>query len=207
MVSGPTTDGFSAVVVGAITAAAGYVGKLVVGGVLDYQKGRRARRSRLVELRSLLRTTRTSFIIQNQHAARLLNMLQEHDPHLILGAAGYESTFASKYMSFSTEEKELHEIIRGITVHAMKSTNMEILGWIRRDTYFRGRRRGKRKLGSFADCLSDLHTHLLLWLAKYETWIPNRPEHALVYLDDEQKHGVGFPKQIDEAVEELLSDM
>ena len=36
----------------------------------------------------------------------------------------------------------------------------------------------------------------MLWHAKYEAWIPNHPEHALVYMADEKHHGLGFPGAI-----------
>lgn len=41
----------------------------------------------------------------------------------------------------------------------------------------------------------------LLWNAKYESWIPEQPEHALVYMDDEKRHGVGFPKRREAIIE------
>ena len=31
------------------------------------------------------------------------------------------------------------------------------------------------------------------------------PAHALVYLDDEEQHGVGFPRGIEDDVEALLN--
>jgi len=52
-----------------------------------------------------------------------------------------------------------------------------------------------------------LQAHLLLWLAKYEIWIPASPEHALVYLADEKEHGVGFPRGLDELVDATLKRM
>jgi len=191
-------------IVGAVIAALGYVGKLALDGVLDFRKAKRERRSDLVELRSLLRTARTSFIVQNQHAVRLLKML-DGDPETETG--GYERIFATRYASFSAEQKELHGIIRGMTINALKPTNSQILNWIQRDTYFRGQQKGNRQIGSLPECLSNLHTHLLLWIAKYETWIPNNPEHALVYLRDEQEHGPGFPIGIDELVDRVLAEM
>jgi hypothetical protein len=199
--------GVGTAIVGAIIAAAGYVGKLLVDVVLDFRKRKRDRRSQLVELRSLLRAAKTSFTIQNQHATRLLNMLRRSDSQPLTEAVGYERIFASKYAAFSPEEKELHDIIRGITIHALKPTNTELLNWIQRDSYFRGQRKSEEQIGSLPECLSDLHTHLLLWLAKYETWIPDQPEHALIYLDDEQKHGVEFPKRVDAIVERVLAGM
>jgi len=49
-------------------------------------------------------------------------------------------------------------------------------------------------LGKLAVFLAQLEAHLVLWVAKYEAWISDQPEHALVFLADEEKHGVGFPK-------------
>ena len=46
-----------------------------------------------------------------------------------------------------------------------------------------------------------------MWLAKYEAWIPGHPEHALVYVNDEQKHGVGFPRELDAALADRLKEL
>ena len=56
-----------------------------------------------------------------------------------------------------------------------------------------------------AKLLNDLDCHLTLWLAKHDGWLPGRPDHALVYLVDEEKHGLGFPRGPDQAVEEVVS--
>jgi len=52
--------------------------------------------------------------------------------------------------------------------------------------------------------LAELEPHLLMWLAKYAAWIPDSPAHALVYLADEEDHGVPFPKGIERVIEESL---
>ena len=52
--------------------------------------------------------------------------------------------------------------------------------------------------------LNTLDAHLLLWLAKYETWIPEHPDNALVYLADEEQHGVPFPHGIEDTVGDVL---
>jgi hypothetical protein len=153
------SEGIGAAVIGAIIAALGYVGKLIVDAGIDARKRRHDRRSQLVDLRSLLQVTKTSFAIQNEHAIRLLATLRERNPALEI-AGGYESAFASAYKSFTAGEKELHEIIRGITVHTLKPTNAEIINWIRCDTYFRGQQKGARLIGALPERLSDLQTHL-----------------------------------------------
>ena len=197
-------DGVGAALIGAIIAASGYVGKLLIDAGLDLQKRKQDRRAQLVDLRSLLRVTRTSFAIQKQHAIRLLDMLRERNPAFD-GASGYEETFARAYRSFTPDENQLHSIIRGMTVNALKPTNEKILQWIQNDRYFRGQQKREGEIGALPERLSDLQTHLLLWLAKYETWIPDKPEHALVYLGDELQHGVGFPAGIDELVDQVLA--
>jgi hypothetical protein len=197
-------DGLGGAVIGAIIAAAGYVGKLLVDTGLEFGKRKRQRRSQLIELRTLLRASKASFEIQNEHAIRLLSMLQSRNPALST-SDGYDQTFARAYESFTPAEKELHEIIRGITIYALKPTNVGILNWIQNDSYFRGQQESDAHIGTLPARLSELQTHLLLWLSKYEIWIPNRPERALVYLADEQKHGVGFPAGMDDLVEGVLA--
>jgi hypothetical protein len=199
-----TQEGVGAALIGAIIAASGYVGKLLIDAGLDLQKRRRDRRAQLVDLRSLLRVTRTSFDIQKQHAMCLVETLRLRDPALV-GASGYEETMALAYPSFTPDEKQLHGIIRGITVNALKPTNDKILQWIQNDRYFRGQQKGAGHIGELPERLSELQTHLLLWFAKYETWIADKPQHALVYLDDEFQHGIGFPSGIDELVDQVLN--
>ena len=43
-----------------------------------------------------------------------------------------------------------------------------------------------------------------MWNAKYTIWIPEDSAHALVYMADEAKHGLPFPKDIQEVVQKLL---
>ena len=53
--------------------------------------------------------------------------------------------------------------------------------------------------------LNALDTHLMLWLAKYEAWIPDQPKHSLVYLADEERHGARFPAGIEALVEQVIA--
>jgi hypothetical protein len=66
--------------------------------------------------------------------------------------------------------------------------------------FFKAHRADDARYGRLAQLLGQLETHLILWHAKYAAWIPNNPEHALVYMADESKHGLGFPSGIDEEV-------
>lgn len=184
--------------IGALIAALGYVAKLFFDTAFELRKQRRHRQAQLVQLKSLLDASRVSFQVQNEHAVQLLEMLRKSNPSLET-AQGYDESFANAYSSFSPQEGELHSIIRGLTIYALKPTNNALLAWIQNDDYFRGEKNGKLQAS-----LAQLQAHLLLWLAKYEIWIPDKPQHALVYMVDEQRHGIEFPWTIDKLVSSIL---
>jgi hypothetical protein len=193
-----------AAVIGAVVAALGYVSKLIIESWASYREVQNTHRARLVELQSLLRAAWVSFAVQNGHAKRLLSMVLENHPDLIRAVEGYERTFFTAYRMFTPDEKELHALIRGITIYSLRPTNQSLLNWLKSDTYFKAQKPSRGILGELAEKLAALEAHLILWHAKYETWIPDTSDHALVYLADEDEHGVGFPSGIDEVVRKAL---
>jgi hypothetical protein len=40
--------------------------------------------------------------------------------------------------------------------------------------------------------------------AEYAVWIPDTASHALVYLNDEERHGVPFPHGIDDTIRQAI---
>lgn len=190
--------------VSAIIAALGYVAKQVLDWITSVRAVKNARQAALVELQSLLRASWVSFVIQNAHAQRLLEMIEEHHPGPLPSGEGYERVFVVAFPSFTPDEQERHAIIRSLTIYSLRPVNERLSEWLRQDVYFKAQSRRSGTPGELARKLADLEAHLLLWNAKYETWIPDHPEHALVYLADEQKHGLGFPKGIDEIVAQVL---
>lgn len=190
---------------GAIIAALGYVGKQVADFGLEVWRERKAQRARLIELRSLLRAANATFRAQQRLARRLYKSLtQGNADHGLF--EGYERLFAKSFPTFTPEQKELHLIIRGMTEHSMRPLNAAMADWLRMDTAFKVARWWPgRSWARLARELSDLEAHLALWLANFQAWIPGQENHALVYLAGKQKYGVGFPKRIDELVEELVT--
>lgn len=112
--------------------------------------------------------------------------------------------FAAAHKDMTPSERELFNVVRAITIHTFQPLNEAILTWLRSDTEFRVRSPDKSLRGKLAAHLQKLEAHLLLWNAKYRIWIPDHPEHALVYLADEERHGIGFPKHGAELVERIL---
>ncbi|MBE7468345.1 MAG: hypothetical protein DPW09_16935 [Anaerolineae bacterium] len=192
-------------VIGAIIAALGYVAKLIFDEVVAAREARNVRLARLVELHSLLRAGKACFLTQNAHAERLTNSITMKHLDLEKGK-GYEEIMSKAFAQFTLEEKELHRIIRGITVHAMRPINQSLSEWLKKDTYFKAQQQGRGDFYELSKLLTSLDVHLLLWHAKYEEWIPDTPEHALVYLADEKGHGVGFPSGLDEKVAKIIEE-
>lgn len=195
-------------VVGALVAAGiaalGYVGKLAVQGWQAWRRARAERIARLQHLRSLLRAAQVAFDVQKQQRDRLAKLLDENHPDHGLGGRGYEWLFSGLYEAFTPEERDLHVVIRGYTEHALHPLNKDMLEWLRSDSHYRVASGKTGRDAELAAYLERLEAHLLLWMAKYHAWIANRPEHALVYLADEQKHGLGFPHGIEAAVDAVL---
>jgi hypothetical protein len=79
--------------------------------------------------------------------------------------------------------------------------------WLKNDRLFKDVNQKTAARKELAEQLRTLELHLNLWHAKYEMWIPNEPKHALVYLADEEQHGVGFPSGIEQTVRAVIDEM
>jgi hypothetical protein len=192
--------------IGAVIAALGYVGKLAIDQFQAIRAARAARLASLAGLFTLLRASWVSFAIQNGHVQRLMDMLRARGVVQQVSPLGYEHTIAATFSSLNSEESDLHAIIRSITVHSLLPVNQALLDWVRQDIVFKGLSHSPGLAGDLARGLVHLHAHLSLWLSKYEAWIPGHPEHALVYMADEQEHGLGFPTGLDKLVDDALKN-
>jgi hypothetical protein len=195
-----------AAVIGGIIAAIGYMAKQILDWLSAVFKARNMRLSQLAELFSLLRALGVAYDIQCELRNRLDAKIEENHPGLEQSEEGYEAALSKAYPEFKAEELELHMIIRSITINTLWPVNQSLAKWLKDDTYFKGQWHNKGIRGKLARKLGDLEAHLLLWEAKYKVWIPDNPEHALVYLNDENRHGLGFPPGTDQVVETALKE-
>jgi hypothetical protein len=178
----------------ALIAALGFVGKTTADLVLRLREAARDRKSRLTEIFALLRAGDVAFAVQRELRIRLADQLRKRLPETASLPPGFERLFVATYADMNDEERQLHSLIRNITVHTFRPLNHSLLEWLHEDRYFRAVPPSDRRLGNLALFLAQLEAHLVLWVAKYEAWIPNQPAHALVFLADEERHGVGFPR-------------
>jgi hypothetical protein len=197
---------FAPALVAAVIAALGYVGRLTVDAWRSWRARRADDFARLLRLQAHLAASGAAFRVQRELAQRLADMLRHNHPEHLPDRSGLERLFTALHDQFSPDEAELHLVIRGYTEHALRPVNASMVEWLNSDTTYRTLVNKKGIDAEFAQLLNRLDAHLLLWLAKYEAWIPGRPEHALVYLNDEERQGMGFPGRTrhSDGIEEVL---
>ena len=191
---------------GALIGTIGYIVRALHGWWVAKQEQRAELAARLHGLATLLHTSKSLFDVQVGQRNRLSAMLKSGHPDKVSPGMGYEATFQQMYDHFTAEEAELHGIVRAMTEYGLRPVNKAIIDWLERDTIFKTGMAALRDPQKLARWLHQLELHLTLWHAKYEYWMPD-PRHALVYLADEEAHGVGFPSGIELVVEETLEEL
>lgn len=184
-------DSLSLAVFGAFTATAGYFGKLIIEAYVKWSDRRAERQSSLIEMQSYLLASRSVFEAQIKLTRDLCEeiVLDEQSGTSL----GYDEMLAKGFKQniLSETQKTQHGLIRAYTEKALLPLNKNMLSWLGKDRYF------KNENNDLGAALRKLEAHLVLWLAKYEFWLPDNPERALVFLADEKDHGVGFPTGIE----------
>jgi hypothetical protein len=176
-------------VFGALATALGFLAKLFLEMAKNWNDRRLEERARLVQLQSLLLATYEVFQTQVRLKNRLFDELVKGDANL--KGKAKEEVFAQLYDRLTPVQKTEHGLIRAYTMKALSPLNEKMADWLTADTVHKSR---GGKLGAE---LRQLEAHLVLWRAKYDFWIPDHPENALVFLAGSSKHGPGFPKEIE----------
>jgi|WetSurMetagenome_2_1015567.scaffolds.fasta_scaffold193742_2 hypothetical protein len=185
----------------------GAVGFLLKGFLAKRSEKRIVADTNISNLESLIKSLHASqeiFIVQRTLNFRLLNLLETRFPGQIKNNDGFEKNFTNFYDKFNKEEKEWHSRIRSLTENSLHSLNndaKELASKLKPELF----NIDEEKRKELQDWLKKLDHHLNLWLALYESWIPENPNHSLVYLNDEQKIALGFPLGIETFLEEILA--
>lgn len=194
-----------------IVAIAGFFAKYF----WDYYSNRRQlnqeRVKKLENLKGLLEESRNLYVMQNKLLKRLCNEVCERIKcDASFNSMGYEYFLSQNYHLLTEDELDTHSIIRGTTMNSIQIVNGEMLKWVKTDTEFKinsvKQLRASEFGEEFAAKLRKLELHLNLWTDKYNVWMENE-KHCVVYLDDEEKHGEGFPRGIEDMVNEALASI
>jgi hypothetical protein len=118
----------------ALIAAVGYLCNLTITSIRKQRDQRLERRAGLMRLHSVLTTMNAAYNIQSGHRNNLVSSLRLRFPEQVLQP--YEDFLSASYKSMDPSERELHAIIRGITIHALKPLNTEAQKWLANDTFY-----------------------------------------------------------------------
>jgi hypothetical protein len=187
--------------VAAVIGSLGYVADKLLITLRRWRERKRKRRADLLRLQGLLTTMQAIFLVQGRHRDKLFAAIEERNG---VQKIGYEATFVANFATFNASDKQSHALIRGITIHSLKPLNDQAIAWVNADVFYRSNT-GSTLDRSLAEHLNQLATHLMLWRALYEMWIPSEPSHALVYLADELDAGIGFPTGVEGLIDRVLS--
>lgn len=193
------------------TGAPALVGFLVKY-LWDYYNSRKQlkqeRIRKLEDLKAMLEEGKNLFVMQNKLLRRLCNDVCERTKcDASYNANGYEHFLTRNYDVMTEDERDTHSVIRGTTMNSINIVNQELEKWIQADKEFKINSVKELRTiafgAQFAKQLNQLELHLNLWRDKYNVWM-NNEKHCVVYLDDEERHGVGFPTDIEDMVNEAL---
>jgi hypothetical protein len=175
------------IILGGLVAGLGYVGKLVLSEIDSIRQRRRSRIVRLIEIQSLLLASQAVF----REQCKVRNELVASLEMVATTTRGYDAILAESFGGMSEQQRLIHSLVRSYTVDGLHPLNRSMLSWLAEDRDFLAR---SDELGR---ALRQLQAHLVLWLAKYATWIPGRPERALVFLGDRLDKSAAFPGGIE----------
>ncbi|MBW8014838.1 MAG: hypothetical protein FVQ82_01505 [Planctomycetes bacterium] len=200
-------DWFGRYALATLAAVGGFLGKTIVDLVRSARGKKQHYHAELVQLQNLLNESWEIFATQNRLAQRLLGRLRNRNLGDTDGMIGYEKIFSKAFDSFTEEEKDLHEVIRGITKTSMFRVNQQMKEWCKRNNALKAGRLSISNIDDVSTKIKQMEHHLDLWLSKYHVWIEGHENHALVYMDDEHKHGIGFPKGINEIIDLAIEEL
>ena len=206
-------------VIGAIVAALGFLGKRLYDAIektrterknaVEREKLRRGEAiAQLEQLQALLDESWSIFTSQNYQRNRLASLLQERYGDKVPLQLGYDEAFYQMYGQMKPEERELFQIIRGLTMHSMYRVNERLRQWTDNN------KTAGQLVGELTPAIQQLDSqllqlkaHLSHWFAKYNTVFAKDERRSLVYLGDEKAQGVEFPAGLESALDKALEEL
>lgn len=200
----PFSEWIVRTVIAAVFSVGGFLGQDIYS---EWRKDKDLEENALLQLHVLsdnLNESKSIFYSQNYMAQRLMQMLDENHTKEMPQALGYDEAFYRMHNYFLPEEAELQAIIRSTTINSLRRVNQEMISWLNTDNVFKKSKQPTKEREDLAEQLRILELHLNQWNDKYEAVIPGDKRRSLVYLADEKKHGIGFPKGIEQVVEKII---
>jgi hypothetical protein len=163
--------------------------------------------SQLEQLQALLDESWSVFVSQNNQRNRLASLLVRRYGRDVPLKLGYDEAFSRMYDRMECEERELFQIIRGLTMHSMYRVNERLRQWTDNKTARQLAGNSTPAIVELDNQLVRLKAHLSDWFAKYNSFFVGDERRSLVYLGDEKHHGNEFPPGLTPALKKALEEM
>lgn len=190
-----------------ITAAVGIVGFAGKEVYARWKSGRTSQEAELQSLKQLAVLVQESDLIyreQLRQLQRLEQLIEKNHGAGAISADGYDATFYKMYRRMTREERDLQRIIRSVTMTSQRRVNQQMSKWLQTAQEFKTPSQPTEERKRLAAKLQQLELHLNQWHAKYEVWMPDEA-HTVVFLDDEQAHSVGFPRELKKSLDDVIN--
>jgi len=212
-------DALQPILFGALIAALfGALGYLL-RDVFESRKRRREEReqerreledaiTQLRHLQSLLEEAYGVFVTQNVQRNRLMQQIRRNQPDFDPAGLGYDETFYRLYDEMDEAERDLFQVVRGMTEYSMHSVNTRLRQWLEDNVNLPHvfARHGE-DIEALTESLDQLRLHLHHWFSKYHTVFSTSEKRSLVYLGDEKQQGLQFPGGLSQQLERTLEEL
>jgi hypothetical protein len=197
-------------IIAIVSAIFGFFGKRFFDWFDERHKKRAKAISELQKLSALLAEGEMVFVNFVKQVHRLTSRLEENYGEEVHFESGCDEAFFQMYDSMNEGERELFHVIRGTTMHSMHRINERLRLWV--DEHTARQLLGDifsnpNRLDDLEKKLMQLRLHLNGWFDKYETIFKTSEKRSMVFLEDEKKHGIGFPKGLRDEVNGLLKEL
>lgn len=161
----------------------------------------------LQTFKALLDESWALFLSHNQQRGRLAQLLVRNHRAELPPFEGYDDLFYKMHDAMNEDETALFRIVRGNTRRGTHRMNSRILEWVEAHPIAALLPERTAAVAELEAQVLALKVHLEEWFAKYEdTFLPDE-KRTLVYLDDEKKHGKGWPKELLPAVAAAIAGL
>lgn len=160
---------------------------------------------KLKELSYLLKESEATYLTQSVQRNRLFGLL--HRNHALPEYVGFNNLFYQLYDDMAKEEKELFLIVRGTTEGGIFRNNEKLQTWVENNPIYQFLPESTPFVAKLEEDLLQLKIHFNSWFPKYHNVFQNDKKESLVYLDDEYRQGVGFPKTLYQSVVDVLREL
>jgi hypothetical protein len=185
----------------------GYAGKTLT----EYYRERRAARTdrgrALKRLAALIDESASVRRTQRYLANQLFLSIKANHPSIVAGTFGYDEPFRAAYDSLTESEKEVHTLLRSMTMNSALRLHEALREWMDKNTDIIHDLPTAKSSDRLREELEVLKEYLNDWLARYHARVADDKTRADVFLRDGQTSPTLFPRNLASSVVNVIAEL